>query len=67
MADELVAAAANQANPMKNLSDLRKAMELLSVTQGREQLHQGPAKTQDEAKQKKYQFWETQPVLKLGK
>ena len=65
--DDAQLAAAGQSNPMKNLNDLRKAMELLSATQGREQLHQGPAKTQDEAKRKKYQFWETQPVLKIGK
>ncbi|XP_043229106.1 glycylpeptide N-tetradecanoyltransferase 2-like isoform X1 [Amphibalanus amphitrite] len=63
--EDTTVVSASQGNQMKNLNNLRKAMELLSVTQGREQFHQGPAKTQDEAKRKKYQFWETQPVLKI--
>jgi len=47
-----------QGIPLKNLVELQKAMEMLSG-------HQGPAKTAEEARRKKYQFWETQPVLKL--
>ncbi|XP_037076562.1 glycylpeptide N-tetradecanoyltransferase 1-like [Pollicipes pollicipes] len=53
-----------RANPMKNLIDLQKAMEMFSPS-GPSQ-HQGPAKTSEEARRKKYQFWETQPVLKIG-
>lgn len=40
--------------------DIRKAMEMLS-------LQQKPAKTTEEALQKQYQFWSTQPVPKMGK
>lgn len=44
---------------MNKLRDFQKAMEML--------VPQGPAKNIDEAKKKHYQFWDTQPVPKLGK
>ena len=43
---------------MNKLRDFQKAMEML--------VPQGPAKNIDEAKKKHYQFWDTQPVPKLG-
>ncbi len=46
--------------PMQKLQDIQRAMELLSTCQG-------PAKNIDEATKHKYQFWDTQPVPKLGK
>lgn len=42
------------------VKDIRAAMELLSF-------QQKPAKTTEEALQKQYQFWNTQPVPKMGK
>jgi len=42
-----------------SIQDIRKAMEVFS-------LHQKPAKTAEEAMQKHYQFWSTQPVPKMG-
>ncbi len=45
---------------MQKLQDIQRAMELLSTCQG-------PAKNIDEATKHKYQFWDTQPVPKLGK
>ncbi|XP_049844799.1 glycylpeptide N-tetradecanoyltransferase 2-like [Schistocerca gregaria] len=41
-----------------SLQDIRKAMEVLSF-------QQKPAKTTEEALQKQYQFWNTQPVPKM--
>jgi len=41
-----------------SIQDIRKAMEMLS-------LQQKPAKTTEEALQKQYQFWSTQPVPKM--
>ncbi len=29
-------------------------------------VHQGPAKTADEAARKHFEFWDTQPVPKIG-
>jgi len=43
----------------KTLQDIRKAVEVLSF-------QQKPAKTTEEALQKQYQFWNTQPVPKMG-
>ena len=37
-------------------------MELLSLTQ-----HQAPVKTTEDAIGKQYEFWNTQPVPKIGK
>lgn len=42
------------------IKDLRAAVEAFS-------LQQKPAKTQEEALHKSYQFWSTQPVPKMGK
>lgn len=41
------------------IKDLRAAVEAFSQ-------QQKPAKTQEEALQKSYQFWSTQPVPKMG-
>jgi len=45
---------------LSQLQKLQKAMELLKL-QG-----QATPRTMDDAKHKKYQFWDTQPVPKLG-
>ncbi|XP_059414462.1 glycylpeptide N-tetradecanoyltransferase 1-like isoform X1 [Carassius carassius] len=45
--------------PADKLQEIQKAIELFSVGQG-------PAKTMEEATQRSYQFWDTQPVPKLG-
>ena len=37
-------------------------MELLNLNI----VHQGPAKTADEAARKHFEFWDTQPVPKIG-
>lgn len=37
-------------------------MELLNLNL----VHQGPAKTADEAARKRFEFWDTQPVPKIG-
>lgn len=49
-------------NSLGNISikDLRAAMEMFSM-------YQKPAKTPEEALHKSYQFWNTQPVPKMGK
>lgn len=44
--------------PNLSLKDIKKAMEVLN-------LHQKPAKTTEEALNKSYQFWSTQPVPKM--
>lgn len=51
----------NQVNslPADKLQEIQKAIELFSVGQG-------PAKTMEEASRRSYQFWDTQPVPKLG-
>lgn len=41
---------------MSHLKDLKKAMEILSLTQ------QGAVKTTEDAMAKQYEFWSTQPV-----
>lgn len=46
--------------PADKLQEIQKAIELFSVGQG-------PAKTMEEASRRSYQFWDTQPVPKLGK
>ena len=46
---------------IRQLQNLQKTFELLRVNDGK------PAKTKEEAMRKKFQFWETQPVPKLGK
>lgn len=46
--------------PADKLQEIQKAIELFSVGQG-------PAKTMEEATRRSYQFWDTQPVPKLGK
>lgn len=45
--------------PAEKLQEIQKAIELFSVGQG-------PAKTMEEATHRSYQFWDTQPVPKLG-
>lgn len=42
-----------------SIKDIQLAMDVLNV-------QQKPAKTQEEALQKPYQFWSTQPVPKMG-
>lgn len=51
----------NDQDPLGNISikHLRAAMEALN-------LQQKPAKTPEEALTKSYQFWNTQPVPKMG-
>lgn len=46
--------------PAERIQEIQKAIELFSVGQG-------PAKTMEEASKRSYQFWDTQPVPKLGK
>lgn len=46
--------------PADKLQEIQKAIELFSVGQG-------PAKTMEEATRRSYQFWDTQPVPKLGR
>ena len=41
------------------MQDLKRVMEVFSISQR-------PARTQEEALQKSYQFWNTQPVPKMG-
>lgn len=43
-----------------SIKDIQMAMEVFNI-------QQKPAKTQEEAMQKPYQFWNTQPVPKMGK
>lgn len=43
-----------------SIKDIQMAMEVFNM-------QQKPAKTQEEAMQKPYQFWSTQPVPKMGK
>lgn len=45
--------------PAERIQEIQKAIELFSVGQG-------PAKTLEEASKRSYQFWDTQPVPKLG-
>ncbi|XP_051894375.1 glycylpeptide N-tetradecanoyltransferase 1-like [Pristis pectinata] len=45
--------------PAEKLQEIQKAIELFSVGQG-------PAKSMEEATKRSYQFWDTQPVPKLG-
>ena len=45
--------------PADKLQEIQKAIELFSVGAG-------PAKTMEEATRRSYQFWDTQPVPKLG-
>ena len=49
-------------SPYTNISikDIQMAMDVLN-------LQTKPAKTQEEAMQKPYQFWSTQPVPKMGR
>lgn len=47
--------------PMSKLQDIKKAMEMLNLNV----LHDGPAKTPEEALHKHYQFWSTQPVPRI--
>ena len=49
----------NSLASLGKLQQLQKAMELLN-------LPQGAPKSMEEAKRKQYQFWDTQPVPKLG-
>ncbi|XP_035205823.1 glycylpeptide N-tetradecanoyltransferase 2-like [Stegodyphus dumicola] len=44
------------------LQEIKKAMELLNLNM----IHQGPAKTHEEAARKHFEFWDTQPVPKIG-
>ncbi|KAG8178139.1 hypothetical protein JTE90_029445 [Oedothorax gibbosus] len=44
------------------LNEIKKAMEALKLGG----LHQGPAKTHEEAARKHFEFWDTQPVPKIG-
>lgn len=43
-----------------SIKDIQMAMEVFNM-------HHKPAKTQEEAMQKSYPFWSTQPVPKMGK
>ncbi|KAK2500303.1 hypothetical protein MC885_020503 [Smutsia gigantea] len=45
--------------PAERIQEIQKAIELFSVGQG-------PAKTMEEASKRSYQFWDAQPVPKLG-
>ena len=45
---------------IKHLSQIQNALEMLA-------LPQAAPKNMDDAKKKKFQFWETQPVPKFGK
>uniref|UniRef100_A0AAY4CM71 Glycylpeptide N-tetradecanoyltransferase n=1 Tax=Denticeps clupeoides TaxID=299321 RepID=A0AAY4CM71_9TELE len=54
-----VCCAAVNSLPADKLQEIQKAIELFSVGQG-------PAKTMEEASRRSYQFWDTQPVPKLG-
>jgi len=56
--EERGAVATPQALSPDQQEKLKKAMELLSM----QSAQQGPAKTEDEASKKSYQFWSTQPV-----
>lgn len=47
--------------PMSKLQDIKKAMEILNLNV----MHDGPAKTPEEAMLKHYQFWNTQPVPRI--
>nr|CAG4636970.1 EOG090X055U [Ceriodaphnia reticulata]SVE72905.1 EOG090X055U [Ceriodaphnia reticulata] len=47
--------------PPASLQDLKKAMELLSLTHA-----QGAVKTTEDAMAKQYEFWSTQPVPKIN-
>lgn len=47
--------------PMSKLQDLRKAMEILNLNV----VHEGPAKTPEEALHRHYEFWNTQPVPRI--
>ncbi|EEC06084.1 N-myristoyl transferase, putative [Ixodes scapularis] len=47
--------------PMSKLQDIKKAMEILNLNV----MHDGPAKTPEEAMLKHYQFWNTQPLKEL--
>lgn len=49
-------------NQLYLVQDLKKAMELLSLTQA-----QGAVKTTEDAMAKQYEFWSTQPVPKISK
>lgn len=42
-----------------SIKEIQMAMEVFNM-------QQKPAKTQEEAMQKPYQFWSTQPVPKMG-
>ncbi|PRD26323.1 UNVERIFIED_CONTAM: Nmt1 [Trichonephila clavipes] len=44
------------------LNEIKKAMEVFNLGV----MHQGPAKTQEEAARKHFEFWDTQPVPKIG-
>ena len=43
---------------MAKLRDFQRAMEMF--------VHQGPARSMEDAKKKVYNFWDTQPVPKIG-
>lgn len=58
VADGLVTVPNSSDAPNLSLKDIKKAMEVLN-------LHQKPAKTTEEALNKSYQFWSTQPVPKM--
>lgn len=46
---------------LSKLQEIKRAMEILNINM----VHQGPAKTHEEAVRKHYEFWDTQPVPKL--
>lgn len=58
LADGLISVPNSSDAPNLSLKDIKKAMEVLN-------LHQKPAKTTEEALNKSYQFWSTQPVPKM--
>lgn len=58
LTDGIVSVPNSSDTPNLSLKDIKKAMEVLN-------LHQKPAKTTEEALNKSYQFWSTQPVPKM--
>ncbi|XP_059173165.1 glycylpeptide N-tetradecanoyltransferase 2-like [Physella acuta] len=57
--DDIDLRSPTEAQKLANLTHIQNALELLSLPQG------AAPKSLDEAKKKKYQFWETQPVPKF--
>lgn len=58
--NDLVAQSGDVPGTCISIKEIQMAMEVFK-------LQHKPAKTQEEAMQKAYQFWSTQPVPKMGK